>query len=85
MKNLKLLLLLLTIILSSCSKDETGIPIPEKIKTNPHFWGVKIPDNENSTKGVAQKDRLWYNGTTIKVKFLNDPHGLAETVKQYAA
>lgn len=49
------------------------------------FYGMAYPRSKLTVRGVAQRTNLWYPCSSIKVKFLNDPYGMAEKVKNYAA
>lgn len=53
--------------------------------SNPnHFFGEKRLSAQIATKGVAQRRNLWYPGTTIRVKFLNDPDNRSQEVITWA-
>lgn len=87
MRKVLLSLLGIVLLLTSCNNEDdfTG-SLNQSQSANHldrHFYGVKTPD-ENNTKGVAQKDKLWYNGTTIKIKFLNGNEDYQQKVKAYA-
>ena len=67
---------------SACTKDDTAVAEPETAAAEGmRFWGVKYPE---AVRGAAQHDRLWHNGTTIKVKFLNGDPALQAKVEKYA-
>ncbi|MDU1889217.1 MAG: hypothetical protein E6767_00885 [Dysgonomonas sp.] len=89
MKKLLHVLMCFMLLFSACSSDEEYedvISAPGKKEMNYRFYGVKYPEGELNTKGVAQRKNLWYPGTTIKVKFLNSPDlSYVNKVKQYAA
>lgn len=86
-KILYFILSALVLILFSCEKNDivtqTQSPVNECGLQPSHFYGMAYP--ENSTRGIAQRDRLWYPGSTIKVKLLHDPYNMAEQIKNYAA
>ncbi len=83
MKKILLAFLSLTLLLTACNKEE-NTPQPDKFdNANMRFYGVKFPEKP-SQQGSAQHDRLWHNGTTIKVKFLNGSDVLKERVKTVA-
>lgn len=84
-KNLWSLLGIL-LFLTSCSNEDDfkdHLFKTENTRSDNHFSGVKIPD-KISTKGIAQKYKLWSNGTTIKVKFLNGSNDYKQKVKSFA-
>ena len=83
MKKLLLAFVSLSLLLISCNKDETLSPEPPKQGQNMRFYGVKFPE-QPAKQGAAQHDRLWHNGTTIKVRFLNGSTTLQNTVKTIA-
>lgn len=89
MKKLRLMTLLGVLLCTSCGKDKLIGSAPEHqpveysgFMSPSHFYGVA--PTENGTKGTAQRDNLWYVGTTIKVKILNDPYSMSEKVQQWA-
>lgn len=83
-KNLSFLLLILLGLMFSCSSEQNLMDdVTPQTDSKMHFYGVRRSDGP-STKAVGQRDNLWYNGTEIKVKFLNDPYNVAEQIKQFA-
>ena len=74
---------LLLVFFAACNEKDELTNQSEKNLDRIRFFGVKNPDS--SLRGSAQRDRLWYNGTTIKVKFLHDPYGKAEQIKQFVS
>ncbi|GEM_PF-6985943 len=74
---------MLVFSLSSCNNDEQqGMGNPYGSETEkPHFHGVK---QAPETKGVAQRDKMWANGTVITVKLLEDPFNLQQEIISYA-
>ena len=77
-------LLAMVFAAAGCTKSD---PATEPVRTtNPegaamHFYGVALPE---ATRGAAQHDRLWHNGTTVKVKFLNGNTTMQDKVEEYA-
>jgi hypothetical protein len=70
--------------LTACNDNDATIerPILTIDEVAPmRFYGVATPED---TRGAAQHDRLWHNGTTIKVKFLNGSPEVQAIVEQYA-
>jgi hypothetical protein len=87
-KSLWTILMGMLLIFASCQSDD-DFSSSDLSQTNQsrdfHFYGVKSVDNESQTRGVAQLDKLWHNGTTITVKLLNDPYNMADKIKAWAA
>lgn len=68
---------------AACTKDEPGAPAGG---TDPagepmRFYGV---GTAGAARGAAQHDRLWHNGTTLRVKFLNGDSVLHRKVAAHA-
>jgi hypothetical protein len=84
-KPLLLPLLAMLFAVAACSKEPAGdiVAQPETAPAGEvmHFYGVKLSPE---TRGAAQHDRLWHNGTTVKVKFLNGSATMQATVEQIA-
>lgn len=86
MKKILFALTFLITLFSGCNSEDEAVTNDdllnkfEKIR----FYGVKTND-EIELRGITQKDKLWYNGTTILIKFLNDPYNLKEKIKEYAS
>ncbi len=82
MKKFKLLPLfaLLSLFVTSCvnSNVEKAETLPPSSISEWRFHGTR--DIETS-RGVAQRDRLWYPGTTINVRFLNGTSDQQQFVK----
>lgn len=72
-------------VLAACSKDEYVEPSNNVGNTDMamHFYGIKRLEQPNK-QGAAQHDRLWHNGTIIKVKFLNGSAEIKNKVIWYA-
>lgn len=86
MKKILWSLLGILLFLTSCSNEDDFKDYlfkTENTRSDNHFNGVKIPE-KISTKGIAQKYKLWSNGTTIKVKFLNGSNDYKQKVKSFA-
>ena len=79
MKNLLCLFLGFSLLLTACSRDEDIPQAENPDSTNMRFYGVVLP-KVPGRQGAAQSDRLWNNGDTIKVKFLNGSATLHEKV-----
>lgn len=80
-----IILCFLTFFASCNNEDEIGRGDYEptgSFRAN-HFYGVKSPEGVRM-KGVAVTNKLWYNGTTIKVKLLNDPYKMKDKIVEYA-
>lgn len=86
--NLKLLFsMLLLIIFSACSNqmDEDFNNLNEDENAGKlRLYGVKTVD-EPQTKGTAQRSKLWYHGSTIKIKFLDGTTAMQNEVKAIAS
>lgn len=83
--NLSVLVLLFLTMFSCNNADDNiqssdNLDYGKSILTTNRYYGVKT-SKENNLKGVAQKDNLWYNGTTLTVSFLNDPYGKSSFIK----
>ncbi len=78
-------LLCMLLIMASCSgglnewSSEKDI---NNLTRSNRFYGVK--SSEVQTRAVGQKTNFWYNGTTITVKFLNDPYNKAKQIETIA-
>ena len=71
MKKLFFLLIAPVLFLTACMQQEFVVePEIAPFDGSMRFYGVKFPE-QPATRGAAQHDRCWHNGTTIKVKFLN--------------
>lgn len=88
MKKIPLILMsiFMLVFFTACSNDDESVSDSNQFTKSSanHFYGVKSV-NGNTTKGVALRDKLWYNGTVINVKLLNDPYSKKETIKKYAS
>ncbi len=88
MKKLVWCLMCLILVLPACNQEDEFVKKEVSAETNlspNRFYGVKYPDGEVQTKGIAQRGKLWYPGHTIKVKFLNGSADYQDKVKTYAA
>lgn len=87
-KNILWSILGLLLVLVSCSQDlDEAMPTSSNqqqrsVATN-HFYGT-VAANQTTTRGIAQLDKVWRAGTTIKVKLLNDPYNMADKIKEAA-
>lgn len=87
-KNILWSILGLLLVLVSCSQDlDEAMPTSStqqqrSVATN-HFYGT-VAASQTATRGIAQLDKVWRAGTTIKVKLLNDPYNMADKIKEAA-
>lgn len=82
MKRILIITCLLWGIISCTKTEDTQI---DNKTTNTETSGLYALKQIQTTKGIAPKDKLWTNGQTIKIKFLNGTEAQKNTVKQYAA
>ncbi len=88
MKKVLLTLMSVLFVLSACNEYEELSPALEKEKPSlsaNRFYGVKYADGGIETKGIAQRNKLWYPGSAITVKFLNGSAEYHDKVKTYAS
>ncbi len=87
MKKLLFYSLSLLLLFIACNNEVTFVKNEAPGKTSlsaNRFYGVKYTENDLSTKGIAQRNKLWYPGSVITVKFLNGSNEYMETVRKYA-
>ncbi|HCO68882.1 MAG TPA: hypothetical protein DIT04_14150 [Dysgonomonas sp.] len=87
MKNkLSFIISIIILFLGSCQNEEdfSNLSQPQE-KSTFHFYGVKSVKDHIETRGVAQRNKLWSPGTTITVKLLNDPYGMAGFIKTWVS
>ncbi|MDU1903745.1 MAG: hypothetical protein E6772_03095 [Dysgonomonas sp.] len=85
--NFIFLALLASFILFSCNQDEVNddrsASVKEEFSAN-RFYGSKYAENMSTTRGIAQRTKLWYPHSTIKIKFVNGSSEYQEKVMTYA-
>lgn len=89
MKKVNYVILLVILLISSCSNEECSKSYTSEFDGNEkdlaHFYGIAYPEVLNTTRGIAERIKLWYPGSIIKIKFLNDPYNMADQIKIYAS
>lgn len=87
MKQIVMVLLLGTLLLSSCRQDNWDSPVYDEQGTTKKeiLWMTKAVDETPGTRAVGVKSKYWNPGDTIRIKFLNGTSALQQKVQQYAA
>lgn len=89
MKKIYLVLLSAMLVMASaCSKDNADSQSGDQTTTvaeGMRFYGSAYSDEGAQTRGIAQRQNLWENGSEITVKFLSDPYNMATQIKNWAS
>jgi hypothetical protein len=94
MKKITLVMVLGLFMLGACTDDMTDamLSVAEDemqnvdVSKNDRLYAVKqVKRSSEAQRAVAVTGKLWLNGETIKIKFLNGTEDQQEMVKEYGA
>ncbi len=87
MKKLMISSFCFLLLIIACNNEESFVKnetFEKDALSDNRFYGVKYAGDDILTKGIAQRNKLWYPGSVITVKFLNGSIEYRETVMNYA-